>query len=135
MEYADGKEMTRCKTCDGTDFEYVDGKDPKCMTCRPAASTAAMDMAYEKRVREALEEIVHSEVTVKQMKDHLKAASIQPPSNAFVLELITTIGRVRFSRAGSGSGQYWKTEVWRCLRGEFRAEFRAKFRADFRAMI
>ena len=79
MEYVDGKEMTRCKTCDGTDFEYVDGKDPKCMTCRPAASTAAMDMAYEKRVREALEEIVHSEVTVKQMKDHLKAASIHPP--------------------------------------------------------
>ena len=30
MEYVDGKEMTRCKTCDGTDFEYVDGKDPKC---------------------------------------------------------------------------------------------------------
>ena len=73
MEYVDAKEMTRCKTCDGTDFEYVDGKDPKCMTCRPAASTAAMDMAYEKRVREALEEIVHSEVTVKQMKDHLIA--------------------------------------------------------------
>jgi len=62
VEYVDGKEMTRCKTCDGTDFEYVDGKDPKCMTCRPAASTAAMDMAYEKRVREALKEIVHSAV-------------------------------------------------------------------------
>ena len=96
MEYVDGKEMTRCKTCDGTDFEYVDGKDPKCMTCRPAASTAAMDMTYEKRVREALEEIVHSEVTVKQMKDHLKAASIHPPSKNELIVIATDIANNRF---------------------------------------
>ena len=39
-----------------------------------------MDAAYDHRVRWALEEIVHSEVTVKEMKNHLKAKGIAVPS-------------------------------------------------------
>ena len=37
-------------------------------------------------------------------------------SHTFVwglLEFSTVLGRVHFSRAGSGSGQYWKSGVWR----------------------
>ena len=46
--------MTRCSTCNQTHFQYEEGKEPRCMTCQPAAATKAMDAAYDRRVRCAL---------------------------------------------------------------------------------
>ena len=83
--------MTWCLTCNCTDFEYEEGKEPKCMTCQPAAATKAMDAAYDRRVRCALEEIVHSEVTVKEMKNHLKAKGIAVPSKNMLVATATAI--------------------------------------------
>ena len=60
-------------------------------------------MAYEKRVREALEEIVHSEVTVKQMKDHLKAKQVQPPSKNQLIIIATDIVREMGESVGAAS--------------------------------
>ena len=83
--------MTRCSTCNQTDFQCEEGKEPRCMTCQPAAATKAMDAAYDRRVRCALEEIVHSEVTVKEMKNHLKAKGIAVPSKNMLVATTTAI--------------------------------------------
>ena len=83
--------MTRCSTCNQTHFQYEEGKEPRCMTCQPAAATKAMDAAYDRRVRCALEEIVHSEVTVKEMKNHLKAKGIAVPSKNMLVATATAI--------------------------------------------
>ena len=40
--------MPRCPTCNCTDFELEEGKEPKCKTCQPVAATKAMDAAYDK---------------------------------------------------------------------------------------
>ena len=66
-----------------------------------------MDAAYDRRVRCALEEIVHSEVTVKEMKNHLKAKGIAVPSKNMLVATATAIVNDMSEiaeRSGAGSG-------------------------------